>query len=423
MEQLILRVNLPSCIHYAVVIQATMEGRFDFSNPDQMEHDAEVALSSLHIDPENMMAISPGGPRKINFTASEVGSSQTQFQLSDIIKSNTEAAAAQALRPRPPPVRYVDADSIPPNQRVNQTSALSAPRVGWLSERGLQSPVIKPQWPQEASALTSPRGRWLVEKLGYLPQPVISQIGNFSGDAASPQISDNGQLSRNGSWNESNAIRQGNSESALSTGAQRIGSVYDHASPTSRQLSFEDPLNRKRTGSGGTHRSSLGTPLTGEVSTPMLLITESQENTKEEGELESVVIDEETLKTVADKLHAHAGNQVAAVNFVPDDIYFMSTKEFNAFLKREKFDPGLVKLLKESRRRSKNRLYAEKSRRRNKERQPGGIKVESRSPSLSPSVRQPSSSGVASAGAKMEDRNSSESLFEKAMSDRMQQKN
>lgn len=127
-------------------------------------------------------------------------------------------------------------------------------------------------------------------------------------------------------------------------------------------------------------------------------------------------LDEATLAQVAATLHKiSAESHVAAVNFVPDQIYKMATKEFNAFMKREKFPDALIKQLKESRRRSKNRLYAEKSRHRKR-----GSNSSIGNAGKSPIDRSPSPSrGSLGRPSRDPSDGSGDSMFERAMSARL----
>lgn len=149
-------------------------------------------------------------------------------------------------------------------------------------------------------------------------------------------------------------------------------------------------------------------------------ITPDQPMTDESQASAAASLDEATLAQVAATLHKiSAESHVAAVNFVPDQIYKMATKEFNAFMKRERFPDALIKQLKESRRRSKNRLYAEKSRHRKRGSNSsssignvGKIPID-----LSPS---PSRGSLGRASCDSTE-GTSDSLFEQAMSARLSQ--
>lgn len=301
-------------------------------------------------------------------------------------------------RPRPPPVQYVDLDSPQwqqqqqaqqgqQQQQLGTTNALLAPRGAWLqqsasepsSTRFLQSTLGNPQLGSSPNALTSPRGAWL-EEAGYARQVVVLE-------AEIPLVPQrSGSFTSENSWSDFGGI-------------PRARSVEVGSPATSRPSSFID--ERGRLGSGSSLRSSScqsGQP--GTPSTPQLLVTDDRDD--ESG----VTVSDEILKSVAAALRAQseAGKLYTNINLVPDAIFDMGTKDYNAFMRREKFDAGLVKLLKESRRRYKNRIYAKISREKTK-REAG-----SRSPSLSPRVSprnihmQPSDEG-----------DSSESMFDRAI--------
>jgi len=257
----------------------------------------------------------------------------------------------------------------------------------------------------DTTALLSPNGGWLEKQLGQKPQPQIIPCGfkpqyeipkykpgpNYGPTSQAPQqelprVQREKARSRQSSAANSNGNSLANSpEVSDADDADAFSDTETDVKPPHfliNKNSNNNPANEANNAS--TPGSPTATTATTTVSASEQLFNMNQGSSLSKETLEKVAI---FLK----EKEPCANSPLAAANYCPEEVLCLPTKEFNQFLKQN-FSETQITLLKSSRRRMKNRLYAKGSRERKRP-----AKGSRTSPGVSPS---PSNMGKASSTAR-----------------------
>eukprot|EP00040_Diaphanoeca_grandis_P029767 m.175068 g.175068 ORF g.175068 m.175068 type:complete len:500 (-) comp31796_c0_seq2:171-1670(-) len=254
--------------------------------------------------------------------------------------------------------------------------------------------IITSDSSETSTALLSPNGVWLEKQLGRRAEPELINPGEIQlypipkykpgpryGPTTTAPQQELPRVQRIKSRQAS--VASSDNSASESEGDDHPGSL----SPPIVDITITTDVTDSANANATTHSTALNTQTTSPLSLAVpppastdVTLTDATATISDVQMLSRPTsLTQEKLQKVAEFLktkESSANSPLAAANFCPEDVLCMPTKDFNLFLKQN-FSESLITLLKSSRRRMKNRLYAKGSRERKR---PGGSST-SRSPS------------------------------------------